>query len=452
MSNEFIHLHVHSEYSTIDGFSKVEDLAKSAKNMGMSAIALTDHGCLSGSVKHFMACKENGIKPILGIEAYCCPNAKIKDKTRSPNFHLVLLAKNNIGWKNLIKLSSLSWERENFYSKPRIDFELLDKYGEGLIVSSACIAGELADAILKHDGNDGVLIAKQIASKYKERFKDDYYIELMYHCTNCNKNVAVASGHECTTFADKQLLVLEQSAKIAKELNIKSIFTNDSHYINKEDAKARDIKRWIQFHGDKKGVKADESDDNDGVSNELYLKSPEEMWSEFGKDYGDSLERTLEIAEKCDVNLLLGSKAPIRLPEPEIRKKEDYGRFLQFKEKFGSKISHMEECAQYLYFKCIESLQKKNLLKNKEYIDRFNYEMAIIRKTVFAKYFIIIYEFPEWARNNNIMCGSGRGSAAGSLISYLLNITTVDPILFDLPFERFLSAENGPIVERRDLE
>ena len=416
----------------------------------MPALAITDHGCLSGCIKHYMACKANGIKPILGTEAYIAPNAKLKDKKLSPNYHILLLAKNNIGWKNLMMLSSLGWERENFYNKPRIDFELLDKYGEGLIVSSACIAGEIADSLIKHGPDEGYIVAKSIAERYRERFKDDYYLELMYHCMDCKKQLIKGSRED--TFTKNQLMVLEKVQQLSKETGIPAIVTNDAHYICQEDWTGREIKRWVQFHGDKRGARADDSDSEEAGATELYLKSPETMWGQFGDHYAEELERTLEVAEKCDIDIPLGAKAKIRLPEPELHEKDDYNLFLQFKEKTSARIGHLEESSKYLVFKTYKGLYEKKLHNNKEYVDRLEYELSVVTKTDFAKYFILIEEYPTWARKNSNYTGTGRGSAAGSIISYLLNITTMDPIKFKLPFERFLAAEHGYIIERKHLE
>lgn len=217
----YVSLHNHSEYSIIDGLCKIKDFAKAAKEMGMPALALTDHGTLSGSIKFYKACMDEGIKPILGMEAYMCDNSL--DKSSRYNNHLLLLAKNDEGWKNLKRLSTISYEQERYYARPRLDFDLLDKYGEGLIVSSACIKGEIAEAFLKHPGSEGYNVAKMIASKYKERFKDDYYLELMFHAMD---NQGVLQGGQ-SDFATKQRMVLENTLRLSQELGIPSVLTND---------------------------------------------------------------------------------------------------------------------------------------------------------------------------------------------------------------------------------
>jgi len=438
----YVSLHNHSEYSLIDGLCKIKDFVKTAKNMGMPALALTDHGTLSGSIKFYKACQEEGIKPILGMEAYVCNNSL--DKSSRSNNHLLLIAKNDQGWKNLKKLATVSYEQERYYARPRLDFDLLDKYGDGLIVSSACIKGEIAESFLKHQGNEGYNMAKMVASKYKERFKDDYYLELMFHAMD---NQGVLQGGQ-GDFAVKQRMVLENTIRLSQELGIRSVLTNDTHYICKDDFQAQQIKKARQFGKDL--TTANNNEGRDGDFNEFYLKTPDEIYSTFG-GLQFAIEETMAIAEKCNVDIPLGARAKARLPNFDLETQDDYEAFCKFRDAWKATIGHLDKNGQYLTFLSWKGLIQKGYHNDQRYKDRLTYELSVVTKTEFSKYFIVVRDYIQWAWKNNIFVGPGRGSGAGSLMLFCLGITNIDPILYDLDFERFLAAEKGFVLEERDF-
>ena len=389
----FVHLHVHSEFSLLDGANRIKDLPVRAKELGMDSIALTDHGVMFGVVDFYKECKKNGIKPIIGCEVYVAPRSRFDKESGIDNHysHLILLAKNETGYKNLSTLVSMGFT-DGFYYKPRIDLEILEKYHEGLIALSACLAGSINKAILKNDLEE----AKRIAIWFKDLFKEDYYLELQ------------PNG------LPEQVLVNQQLIKISKELDIPLVATNDAHYLKKEDAYNHEVLLCIQT-----GKKMQDEDRMRMGTNEFYLKSPEEM-AEYFKNVPEAIENTVKIADKCNLEFEFGNT---KLPNYEVPK--------EFK-------THEE------YFRKLAEDGLKNRYgenPGKDILDRFEYELSVIEKMGYVDYFLIVWDFINYAKTNGISVGPGRGSGAGSIIAYALKITDIDPIKYNLLFERFLNPE-----------
>lgn len=389
----FVHLHVHSEFSLLDGANRIKDLPVRAKELGMDSIALTDHGVMFGVVDFYKECKKNGVKPIIGCEVYVAPRSRFDKEAGIDNHysHLILLAKNETGYKNLSTLVSMGFT-DGFYYKPRIDLEILEKYHEGLIALSACLAGSINKAILKNDLEE----AKRIALWFKNLFKEDYYLELQ------------PNG------LPEQVLVNQQLIKISRELDIPLVATNDAHYLKKEDSYNHEVLLCIQT-----GKKMQDEDRMKMGANEFYLKSPEEM-AEYFKNVPEAIENTVKIAEKCNLDFEFGNT---KLPNYEVPK--------EFK-------THEE------YFRKLAEDGLKNRYgenPSKEILDRFEYELSVIEKMGYVDYFLIVWDFINYAKTNGISVGPGRGSGAGSIIAYALKITDIDPIKYNLLFERFLNPE-----------
>lgn len=395
---KFSHLHVHTHYSLLDGLSKIDDLLDRAKELGMESIAITDHGVLYGGIEFFIKAKERGIKPIIGCEMYLTGNdlhSKNPDSVDRKRFHLILLAKNEKGYKNLMKLISIA-HLEGFYYKPRIDRKVLRQYAEGLIGLSACAEGEVPVAAITGDMEK----AEALALEYQDIFgKGNFYLEIQHHKNFPNQQIAN-----------------EALIAISRKHNIPLVATNDVHYIKKEDAAIQDILLCIQTNR-----KVEEKDRMNLMDFELYLKSPEEMAEHF-KDTPEALANTQEIVDKCDLTIKLGETQLPHFDVPEGFTAETYLLHLCEKgidKRFGSERADFTTAHQ----------------------DRLNYELDIIRKTGFASYFLIVQDFVNWAKDSGIVVGPGRGSAAGSFVSYLIGITNLDPIKYDLLFERFLNPE-----------
>ena len=389
----FVHLHVHSEYSLLDGANRIKDLPVRAKELGMDSIALTDHGVMYGVIDFYKECKKNGVKPIIGCEVYVAPRSRFDKEAGIDNTynHLILLAKDNEGYKNLVKLVSIGFV-EGFYYKPRIDLEILKNYSKGLICLSACLAGSINRAILANDMEK----AKEIAKWHKDVFGEDYYLELQYN------------GIREQTLANQKLI------QIGRELNIPLVATNDAHYLKREDAYNHEVLLCIQT-----GKRMTDEDRMRFDTDEFFIKSPEEMYSHF-ENIPEVIENTVKIAEKCNVEFEFGVT---KLPNYDVP--EEYS-------------TH----AEYFRKLCTDGLKKRYGENPDESIkQRFNYEMDVIEKMGYVDYYLIVWDFINYAKSQNIPVGPGRGSGAGSIVAYAIGITDIDPIKYNLLFERFLNPE-----------
>lgn len=391
---KFVHLHTHSHYSLLDGLAKIGDLIDCVKDLKMDAIALTDHGNLYGAVEFYKEAIKKGIKPILGVEIYVAPKSRFdrdgkKDDDRY--FHLTLLAENETGWKNLIQLVTKA-NLEGFYYKPRVDKELLKEFHKGIIALSGCPGGEIPQAILNNNFEKAVILSEE----YQEIFgKDNFFLEIGYH-----PNIPeIAKAYEGIR-------------KLYEKTKIPIVATQDIHYLKAEDAQYHDILLAVQT-----GNKLSDDDRLTLKADDFSMRSPEQMAEAF-KDLPEVIENTVKIAERCDVKLALNQ---ILLPSFPL---ED-----------GMTANQ-----------CLEKIIQKKLLQrfsnpDKKVIERLEYELGVIEKTNFADYFLIVQDFVNWAKEHGIVVGPGRGSAAGSIVSYILGITDIDPLKYDLLFERFLNPE-----------
>ena len=379
----FTHLHVHTEYSLLDGSAKIKEL-------GMDSIAITDHGAMYGAIEFYKAAKEIGIKPIIGCEVYVAAGSCLTKEGKGGYYHLVLLAENEEGYHNLIKLVSYGFI-DGFYYKPRIDKALLQQYHKGLIASSACLAGEIPRAILTLEEAE----AKKIALEYQELFgKDNFFLELQNHGI------------------PEQKRVNEALKRISHETGIPLIATNDSHYIYKEDAVPHDVLLCIQT-----GKTVQDEDRMRYEGGQFYVKSPEEMYELFS-DTPEALENTAKIAQRCQVDFVFHDLKLPRFDVPEGKTAPEYLREL-----------------------CYAGFAKRYPNPQQAWKERLEYELSTIETMGYVDYFLIVWDFIRYAKEHDIIVGPGRGSAAGSMVSYCLNITTIDPLRYDLIFERFLNPE-----------
>jgi DNA polymerase-3 subunit alpha len=391
-TSNFVHLHVHSEFSLLDGACRIKDLISKAKNNNMPALALTDHGVMYGVIQFYKEAVANQIKPIIGCEVYVAPHSR-KDKSNgkkeSPS-HLILLVKNKKGYQNLLQLVTKSF-REGFYYKPRIDKEILKEYSEGLIGLSACLKGEIPRMILQNN----LTKAQELALSYQEIFgKDDFYLEIQNNTM------------------PEQIKVNQELIKLGHSLQIPLVATNDVHYINREDREAHDILLCIQT-----ATNLDDPNRMKLSTDEFYFNTPEEMQQHFA-DIPEALENTVKIAEKCNLEIDFRNAHLPNFNLPDGLTDNDYLRQLCYE---GAKNK----------FKNVDDIISK----------RLDYELDVIKKMGFATYFLIVWDFVNYAKNNRIMVGPGRGSAAGSLVAYCLNITSINPLDYNLLFERFLNPE-----------
>lgn len=396
----FVHLHVHSEYSLLDGAARLEDLVHKAAELGMKSLALTDHGVMYGAVPFYKLCRANGIKPIIGCEMYFTAGSRKERGSRKdqPIHHLILLAKNEIGYRNLMKLCSIG-HLEGFHYKPRIDWEVLERYSEGLVCLSACLGGEIPQHLL-HGRHEE---AKKAALRYQSVFGDDFYLELQDHGMAEQKKVNI-------------LLV-----ELAKETGMNLVVTNDVHFLNEEDAEVQDVLICIGT-----GKTVEDEDRLKMGSNQLFLKSGAQMAALF-PHIKEAIANTTVIAEKCELVLEFGRHIlPAYTPIPVGM---NAGTYLASLCETGLKerYAHLKEWQDESQW---EQLQK-----------RLHYELNVIGNMGFSDYFLIVWDFIAFAHRNGIAIGPGRGSSAGSLVAYVLHITDVDPIKYHLFFERFLNPE-----------
>ena len=398
--SKFVHLHIHSEFSLLDGANRIKDIPVIAKELGMDSIAITDHGAMFGVIDFYKACKANGVKPIIGCEVYVAPRTRHdKDpKLDSKYNHLILLAKDMQGYRNLSKLVSLSYT-EGFYYKPRIDKEILEKYHEGLICCSACLAGEVSQAILQ----DNMEEAKKVALWFKNLFGEDYYLEIQ------NNGVKA------------QVLVNQKLIELSKELNIPLVATNDAHYSRREDAYNHEVLLCIQT-----GKKMSDEDRMRFETDELYIKSPEEM-SDYFSNVPEAIENTVKIAEKCNVEFEFGHTI---LPNYDVP--EGYETHYDY-------IEDLTKKGLIKRYGNIENASYENLPE--EIKSRAEYELGVIKKMGYVDYFLIVWDYINYAKTHDIPVGPGRGSGAGSIVAYAIGITDIDPIKYNLLFERFLNPE-----------
>ena len=410
---KFCHLHLHTEYSLLDGSGKVDKLIKRAKELGMESIAITDHGVMYGCVEFYKQAKANGIKPTLGCEVYVASKSmdiKHVDK-ENRTAHLVLLVKNEVGYENLMKIVSEASIR-GFYYKPRVDHEFLRKHSEGIIALSACLGGEIQRYLIDDEYDK----AKEVALLYKDIFKDGFYLEIQNH------------GME------EQRKVNEYNIKLSRETDIPLVATNDVHYINQSDSKAHDILMCIQT-----GKTVDDENRRRYPSDQFYLKSPEEMWNMFSY-VPEALENTIKIAEECNYDYKFHESKLPKFPLPEGTDPYEYLRDTCYKgliERYDVFKSLVDK--EYNLEEVKRIAEESD--KAKEYCDRLEYELGIIKQMGYVDYFLIVWDFIRFSYENGIPTGPGRGSAAGSIVAYTLGITKIDPIKYSLIFERFLNPE-----------
>lgn len=402
----FTHLHVHTEYSLLDGSSKIKEIVKRAKELGMDSLAITDHGVMYGVIDFYKAAREVGIKPIIGCEIYVSPSSRFDKEAGVSDdryYHLVLLAENDTGYHNLMKIVSKGFT-EGFYYKPRVDYEVLEQYSEGIIALSACLAGEVARNLAKGNYED----AKESALRYERIFgKGNFFLELQDHGIPTQKTVNAGI------------------LRLSRELGIELVATNDIHYIFEEDSVPHDILLCIQTQ-----KKVSDNDRMKYEGGQYYLKTEEEMTALF--PYAkEAIENTHKIAMRCNVEIEFGVR---KLP-----------RFQVPAEFYNETDDDIEASWNYLLHLCTEGLKKRYASASKEEYEklkeRLDYELSVIKNMGFIDYFLIVWDFINYAKRNGIAVGPGRGSAAGSIVAYTLEITDIDPIKYDLLFERFLNPE-----------
>lgn len=388
--SKFTHLHLHTHYSLLDGLTSPSKLMPRLKDLGMDSVAITDHGNMFGAIDFYKEAKANGIKPIIGCEVYTCQDRTLKTRKDNEIHHLILLAMNEQGYKNLVQLVSQA-NLTGFYYKPRVDFDLLEKYNEGLICLSGCLGGELSQLLLERKGKDAVALAE----KYHKLFGDRYYIEIQRHPNNKD-----------------QEKVTPRLIALAQKLKLPMVATADPHYLCEEDKHTHEVLLAINT-----GTSLDDKNRFSLADSDVFVASPKQMIERF-HDIPEAITNTQVIADRCNLEIELDK---IKLPHFAVP-----GNFTP---------------DSYLKYLSVTGLNKKDLQNNQEYQNRLAYELEVIQKTGFAAYLLIVQDFIDWAKREGIAVGPGRGSAAGSLICYCLGITNVDPIKYGLIFERFMNPD-----------
>ncbi|MBI4033575.1 DNA polymerase III subunit alpha [Candidatus Saccharibacteria bacterium] len=414
--SDYVHLHNHTHYSLLDGLTKVPALMERVAELGMDAIAMTDHGLMSGAVEFYKAAKENNLKPIIGMEAYVAPRSH-KDKDPAYDraaYHLTMLVMNNTGYRNLMRLSSIA-NLQGFYYRPRVDRDKLKKYNEGIIVLSGCMQGEVSDALRSGQYEQ----AKKIAGWYKGVFGDRYYLELQDH------------GHaEHPNVWDEQAKVNRELLKLSQELGVPAVVTCDSHYLLSEDQEAHEVLLCIQT-----GAFLEDTDRMSLKDFQLHVADPKEIIKRWGKLHPELILNTREIAERCIVELKLGEILIPKFPTP----KGESERSLLEKEVWRGLAWRYGNVPRTRTAKLSITEAKKYLTS--QVIDRTKYELEVVSSMGFNGYFLIVADFINWGKDRGIVFGPGRGSAASSIMAYGLRITEIDPLKYDLLFERFLNPD-----------
>lgn len=410
---DYVHLHNHTQYSLLDGLTKIPALMDAVKEMGMESVAITDHGTMSGVVEFYKKAKELEVRPVIGMETYVAPRKhtdKDPSKDKTP-FHLILIAMNKVGYQNLMRLSTVA-NLDGFYYRPRIDHELLEKYNEGLIVLSGCIGGEIGDAMRQEQYDQ----AKKIAEWYKGVFGDRYYLEVQDH------------GHpdHPSSWAE-QVKANKQIFRLADELKIKTVVTCDAHYLKHADQEAHEILLCVQT-----GSFLNDENRMSLKNFELHVTEPQEIIERWGKDHPESITNTREIAERCNVELELGKYLIPKFPVPKGKDEKIYLHELMYR---GLVQRYMPDA------KVKDDLESHKKALSKEVVERAEYELGVIDRMGFNGYFLIVQDFINWGKDQGIVFGPGRGSGAGSIVAYGLRITELDPLAYDLLFERFLNPD-----------
>ena len=413
---DYVHLHNHTHHSLLDGLTKIPDLVARVKDMGMTACAITDHGTMSGTIEFYKAAKAAGIKPIIGMEAYVAARGRAdrdpqKDKAR---YHLILLAMNNTGYRNLMKLSTLA-NLEGMYYKPRIDHELLEQYNEGLIALSACASGELGEQLRL----DNYAEAKRIASWYKSVFGDRYYLELQDH------------GHpDCPSKWDVQVKINQYLEQLSAELSIECVVSSDGHYLNHADQDAHEILLCVgtgSYLSDEKRMSLKDF--------ELHVTDPADIIARWNKTNPQAVANTKRIAERCNIDIELGKILIPKFPTPNGESEKEYLDHLVYT---GMAVRYAGLSLEDAKTKSNQALRE--LLTDPQR-ERLDMEFGVLDTMGYNGYFLIVQDFINWGKSQGIIFGPGRGSAAGSIIAYALNITDLDPLKYDLLFERFLNPD-----------
>ncbi|MDB5176133.1 MAG: dnaE [Candidatus Saccharibacteria bacterium] len=414
-ASDYVHLHNHTQYSLLDGLTKVPALIDYVKDSGMSAVAMTDHGTLSGTIEFYKTANAAGIKPIIGMEAYVAARSR-RDKEAGKDkvyYHLIILAMNNTGYQNLMRLSTIA-NLEGVYYKPRVDHEILEQYNEGLIILSGCIGGEIGDSLR----NGQYAQALETAKWYKKVFGDRYYIELQDH------------GHaDHPAKWDEQVAVTEQQIKLSKELDIPCVITCDAHYLKHDDQTAHEILLCVQtgaFLTDEKRMSLSDF--------ELHVTEPQAIIDRWGKDMPEAITNTRAIADRCNVTIELGKILIPKFPVPDGEDEKTYLHKLVWRGlawRYNPDLTH-ESTATL-------SIEDARASLDSKIIERADYELGIMDSMGYNGYFLIVQDFMGWGKDQGIVFGPGRGSAAGSIVAYALRITEIEPLQYKLMFERFLN-------------